>query len=79
MKIIIICTGSELLQGSVINTNATDLARQLRLHGMSPETILTIPDEMAILRDAVSRSMQNYDLVIISGGFISFPSYSPNS
>ncbi|MCI7644474.1 MAG: nicotinamide-nucleotide amidohydrolase family protein [Lentisphaeria bacterium] len=68
MKIIIICTGSELLQGSVINTNATDLARQLRLHGMSPETILTIPDEMAILRDAVASSLQNYDLVIISGG-----------
>ncbi|MEG1980224.1 MAG: nicotinamide-nucleotide amidohydrolase family protein [Victivallaceae bacterium] len=68
MKIIIICTGSELLQGSVVNTNATEISRQLRIHGMCPQAVLTIPDEITPLRNAVALAAKDYDVVIISGG-----------
>ena len=67
MKIELINTGTELLIGDVINTNAAWLGQRMVELGLSIARCTTVPDGDAIvtaLRESVTRS----DVVIVTGG-----------
>ncbi len=67
MRIEIVNTGTELLIGDVINTNAAWLGQRLVELGLNVERCTTVPDGIAIelaLREACMRA----DVVIVTGG-----------
>ncbi len=64
----IITTGSELVQGDVVNTNATYLAEELTWLGLIILHHTTVPDELAAIGSAVERALERADLVVITGG-----------
>jgi len=67
MRIELVCTGTELLIGDVINTNAAWLGQRMAELGPGVERSTTVADGGAIevaLREACSRS----DVVIVTGG-----------
>ncbi len=67
MRIELVNTGTELLIGDVINTNAAWLGQRMVELGLSVERCTTVPDGAAIevaLREACGRA----DVVIVTGG-----------
>ncbi|CAN5784075.1 competence/damage-inducible protein A [soil metagenome] len=67
MKVEIINTGTELLIGDVINTNAAWLGQRLVELGLSIERSTCVPDGIAI-EDALREAMPRVDIVIVTGG-----------
>ncbi len=67
MKVELINTGTELLLGDVINTNAAWLGRHLAELGLSVQRSVCVPDGMAI-REALDESCRRSDIVIVTGG-----------
>ncbi|WP_135303564.1 competence/damage-inducible protein A [Haloarcula amylovorans] len=68
MDVALLTVGDELLSGDTENTNATWLARELSDAGATVTRILTVPDEEAIIADAVSRYHDAFDAVVVTGG-----------
>jgi len=68
MDVGLLTVGDELLSGDTANTNATWLARQLSDSGVSVTRILTVPDDEAVIGDAVARYHDAFDAVIVTGG-----------
>ena len=64
----IIVIGNEILSGKVIDTNAPFLTRELRAIGVTLKRILTIPDEVDEIAEAVEEFRPRYDVVFTSGG-----------
>lgn len=64
----IICVGTELLMGQVINSNANFLASELVSLGISSYRQITIGDNMQRLREQILASAKRSDLVVITGG-----------
>jgi nicotinamide-nucleotide amidase len=67
MKIELINTGTELLIGDVINTNAAWLGQKLAELGLAVERATVVPDGMAI-QDALGEACRRADVVIVTGG-----------
>lgn len=67
MKVELINTGTELLIGDVINTNAAWLGQRMVELGLSVERATVVPDGDAINR-ALSEACLRSDVVIITGG-----------
>jgi nicotinamide-nucleotide amidase len=67
MRIELINTGTELLIGDVINTNAAWLGQQLVELGLSLDRVTVVPDGDAIDR-ALDEACRRADVVIITGG-----------
>jgi nicotinamide-nucleotide amidase len=67
MRVEIINTGTELLIGDVINTNAAWLGRQIVDLGLTVERSTCVPDGMAI-EDALNEAVRRADVVIVTGG-----------
>jgi len=65
----VITTGTELLMGKVVNTNATWIARKLSELGIVVRRITSVPDDLdevsSCIREALRRGT---DLLIITGG-----------
>jgi nicotinamide-nucleotide amidase len=68
MIIELILIGDELLKGSVINTNAAFLSRELRLEGYAVSRQTTLPDQRESLTNGFTEALQRADLVIATGG-----------
>ncbi len=68
MRASIISIGDELLIGQVINTNATQMAQMLTSIGISVNTVLTIGDDGAAIKEALQQSLAKNDIVLITGG-----------
>jgi molybdenum cofactor synthesis domain-containing protein len=68
MEVALLTVGDELLAGDTANTNATWLARRLTEAGATVTRILTVPDDEAVIADAVSRFHDAFDAVIVTGG-----------
>ncbi len=68
MKSQIISIGDELLLGDTVNTNASWLGQVLTGHGVTITKVQMIPDNESQIRQAVTESMQQADLVITTGG-----------
>ena len=64
----IIVIGNEILSGKVADTNAPFLTRELRALGVDLKRILTIPDELDEIADAVRDFSRRFDVVFTSGG-----------
>ncbi len=65
MNAIIITIGNELLNGSVVNTNATFISKSLYEIGIKTEKTLVVPDDFFAINDALNQSK---GIIIITGG-----------
>jgi len=68
MEVALVTVGDELLAGDTENTNASWLGRQLTAAGATVTRVLTVPDDEAVIADAVSRYHDAFDAVIVTGG-----------
>ena len=68
MSIAVICTGTELLKGSAVNTNMACLGRELCAAGMPPSLEITVGDHASELVEAISEALKFADTIVISGG-----------
>lgn len=68
LKTEIICVGDELLIGQVVNTNASWLGEQLTLIGITCNKITVLPDRFDIIYNYIKTSIQQHNLVLITGG-----------
>lgn len=67
MRVELVNTGTELLIGDVINTNAAWLGQRLVELGLEVSRCTTVPDGAAI-RDALREACTRADIVIVTGG-----------
>ena len=68
MSIAVICTGTELLKGSAVNTNLACLGRELAAHSMPLSLEITVGDHADELVQALGDALEVADTIIISGG-----------
>lgn len=68
MSIAVICTGTELLKGSAVNTNMAFLGRELCAAGLPATLEITVGDHTSELVEAVADALKMADTLIISGG-----------
>ena len=64
----ILCVGTELLLGDIVNTNAAFLSRQLAELGINVYHHSVVGDNPKRLKDAFSLALSRADMVITSGG-----------
>lgn len=64
----IICVGTELLLGDIVNTNAQYLSRELAAMGISVFGQSTVGDNAARLKKALGTAVARSQIVIITGG-----------
>lgn len=68
MKAKIISIGEELLIGQTVNTNAAWLAKKLNDIGIAIKQVVVITDNHDDIVDTIQESIQQYDLVLTTGG-----------
>ena len=68
MRVSVICTGTELLKGTTVNTNLSFIGQQLSEAGIVPLRALVVGDSFADLRQALENAAVDSDLIITSGG-----------
>ena len=68
MSIALISTGTELLKGSVVNTNSAFIGRELASAGLQVIADFTIGDHPRELYAALSDALKLADIVVITGG-----------
>ena len=64
----IICVGTELLLGNIVNTNAQYLAQGLAELGINMYNQSVVGDNPARLRTAIREAMERSDIIILTGG-----------
>ena len=64
----ILCVGTELLLGDIVNTNAAYIARKLAMLGIDVYHQSVVGDNPKRLADALADAFSRADLVILSGG-----------
>ena len=64
----IICVGTELLLGKVVNTNVTTIAKELAATGINVLYMSTIGDNVDRLKETIKTALNRSDLVILNGG-----------
>lgn len=68
MKAEIINVGTELLLGETVNTNATFLAKELKLIGISVYHMSTIGDNQHRLKELLTSAFERSEIIITTGG-----------
>jgi len=64
----IVTTGTELLLGEIVDTNATLIARQLREVGVNLYYKTTVGDNRQRMAEVLRLGLQRSDLIIVTGG-----------
>jgi nicotinamide-nucleotide amidase len=64
----ILCIGTELTRGELVNTNATWIANRLTAIGFEVDDIDTIPDDRRVIVDTLLRLAARHRVVVVSGG-----------
>ncbi|MGN0624728.1 MAG: competence/damage-inducible protein A [Oscillospiraceae bacterium] len=64
----ILCVGTELLLGDIVNTNAAFLARELAALGIDVYHQTVVGDNGGRLREAVALALSRSDLLVMTGG-----------
>ncbi|MDD3192981.1 MAG: competence/damage-inducible protein A [Oscillospiraceae bacterium] len=64
----ILCVGTELLLGDIINTNAAFLARELAALGIGVYHQTVVGDNGGRLKEAVALALSRCDLLVMTGG-----------
>ena len=68
MKIGILTIGNELMNGRIADTNASFIAREANQQGWSVETIMSVGDDFAAIKNRLDYLLAMTDAVICSGG-----------
>ena len=68
MRVTVICTGTELLKGTTVNTNLTFIGQQLSEAGIVPDRALVVGDTPADMHAALEAAAPVSDLIITTGG-----------
>ncbi len=68
MRAEIISIGNEVVDGSVINTNASWLSEQLSSLGVQVCFHSAVPDDESLILDVLQRAQQRAQLILITGG-----------
>ncbi len=68
LKIEVLCTGHELLDGSIADTNTQRLAVKLRSLGLRIQRTTIVPDETSQIAEAATQAASRSQYVIVSGG-----------
>ena len=68
MKICILSIGSELLEGSVVDTNSAFIGNALSKYGATPSLIRMIPDNELDIVNAFKEYSNNFDIILTTGG-----------
>lgn len=68
MTVEVISVGTELLMGSIVNTNAQFLAEQCALLGLSMYNQTVVGDNKERLSDAIRTGLGRADILILTGG-----------
>jgi nicotinamide-nucleotide amidase len=68
LKAEIVTTGTEILLGEIVDTNAAWIAQQLREAGVNLYYKTTVGDNEARIRDILELGMSRSDVIICSGG-----------
>lgn len=68
MKAEILCVGTELLLGDILNTNAQFLSRELAALGVNVYRQSVVGDNAERLRKELNRAFEDCDMVITTGG-----------
>ena len=68
MKAAVVCIGTELNLGLILNTNSVYISERLAENGIECNLIVTIEDNEEDISNALNYSMSQSDLIIISGG-----------
>lgn len=68
MGVSVICTGTELLRGSTVNTNLAALGQMLTARGAKIDAAFTVGDREADLYGALSNALKLSDTVVFIGG-----------
>lgn len=64
----ILCVGTELLLGDIVNTNAAYLAKQLADMGIDLYTQSVVGDNPKRLKESLNVAFSRADLVLMTGG-----------
>ena len=68
MVVELICVGTELLLGNIVNTNAAYLSEKCALLGLSMYHQSVVGDNAERLKESLETALTRSDLVILSGG-----------
>ena len=68
MRIEVLCTGNELLDGTVVDTNATWFCERAFARGATVARKETLPDDLPALVQALREMGERADFVVVSGG-----------
>lgn len=68
MVVELISVGTEILMGSIVNTNAQFLAEKCALLGLSMYNQTVVGDNRERLKEAVATALHRSDIVILTGG-----------
>jgi len=67
-KIALLCTGNEITQGDILNTNARQITQELFSHGLEPNLQIAAPDDIQSIEKAITFLLQEHAVLIITGG-----------
>lgn len=73
MRIEVVTIGGEILCGRIADGNFLELARSLGRFGVAPQWHSSVPDEPALMAEAISGAVRRADVVIITGGLGATP------
>lgn len=65
---VLITIGDEILSGNTVDTNSNFIANELKNIGVRVSKILTISDEIEIIKNAIKAAFEIGDLIITTGG-----------
>jgi nicotinamide-nucleotide amidase len=65
---VLITIGDEILSGNTVDTNSNFIANELKNIGVRVSQILTISDEIEIIKNAIKAAFEIGDLIITTGG-----------
>jgi nicotinamide-nucleotide amidase len=68
MRAEVLCIGTELLIGQVVNTNATYLAKELAAIGVDLLWVTTVGDNPGRMDAAITTALDRADVVLVTGG-----------
>lgn len=68
LRIEIVCTGNELLDGSVVDTNTQRLALHLKPLGHRIDRVTVVPDQRLDISEAIVHASHRSQVIIVSGG-----------
>ena len=67
-KACVLSIGDELLQGFTINTNSSWIGKKLNNYNVHLEKIITIEDELELVKYEITESLKEFDLIFVTGG-----------